>query len=428
MNKQDKEKDNRRSTMNSITSRNLMLDAVEMGRQETNRSNEFAATRSSSVPSRSDMMYGRAGLGFPSSDSNMLSTSLGDLSLASLDCDIFPKDSSIFHSRDGLTHIPGKGGADPASNEICVTELHSDHPKFVQRVSDGPKIDWDAMYCTAVSGSSSRTKDYQRDVDALHQDDADAKQGEASWNFRDSKSVQECEAYPDQEPTWNSNVAAAGGDGYSDETASHPFGDVFSSGIDILVDSSTHSMHHDDGELLEGSREVSFPKYFDPRQKMNIPKSDDVDDSKPKARDFSNNASVSSGHNTDQSVNSSEKRSRKIEPAVRLYVDEITDCDVLFGRGGKANHHPGNQFYLDKIKELKPLYAKCERKSEKTKVAQSVVDFINHEQKGNFLEMDEETGRWFIAANKAARTKASQALRDDNTAESRAKKRQKYGC
>jgi hypothetical protein len=60
-------------------------------------------------------------------------------------------------------------------------------------------------------------------------------------------------------------------------------------------------------------------------------------------------------------------------------------------------------------------------------VAQSVVDYINHERKGRFLELEKESGRWFIVSNRTARTKAGQALRDNNSPEARAKKREKYG-
>jgi hypothetical protein len=105
-----------------------------------------------------------------------------------------------------------------------------------------------------------------------------------------------------------------------------------------------------------------------------------------------------------------------------VYVDEITDCDVLLGRGGLSNHHPGNHSYLTKVGETKILYAQCTSKTEKTRVAQSVVDFINQEQKGRFVQLEKATGRWLVAANKAARTKVGQALRDQNTPEARAMK------
>ena len=109
-------------------------------------------------------------------------------------------------------------------------------------------------------------------------------------------------------------------------------------------------------------------------------------------------------------------------------MDEITDLDVLMGRGGRSNHHPGNHYYLSLIAKTKPRYKECTTKSEKTRVAQDVVDFIHHERKGRFLELEKETDRWYVVENKKARTKAGQALRDENTPAARAKKREKYGC
>ena len=122
-------------------------------------------------------------------------------------------------------------------------------------------------------------------------------------------------------------------------------------------------------------------------------------------------------------------RRRAAEPESKQYVDEdeVSDRDVLCGRGGRSNHFPGNKYYLKKIAETKPTYHQCQLKSEKTRVAQSVVDYINHERKGRFLELDKGTGLWFIVSNRTARTKAGQALRDNNTPEARAKKREKYG-
>lgn len=114
----------------------------------------------------------------------------------------------------------------------------------------------------------------------------------------------------------------------------------------------------------------------------------------------------------------------------KVYVDAITDNDVLCGRGGKSNHHPGNRVFLAKVTDTKPLYKASTKKSVKTKIAQTVVDYINKECHGRFLclEEDEDKGtkRWFVAKNLIARTKAGQALRDDNTPEARAAKRRKY--
>jgi hypothetical protein len=65
-------------------------------------------------------------------------------------------------------------------------------------------------------------------------------------------------------------------------------------------------------------------------------------------------------------------------------------------------------------------------KNMKTVLAQRVVDFIQNEIGGRFLQKDADTGKWFIATNKAARTKCGQSMRDDHSEEARKDKREKY--
>lgn len=127
------------------------------------------------------------------------------------------------------------------------------------------------------------------------------------------------------------------------------------------------------------------------------------------------------------STGKSKRKPRKIIPEVKDYVPDLyRDTDVLFGRGGRSNHHPGNHFLRDKVTEMQPHYRMCD-KNEKTKVAQTIVDSINKEHNGRFLELDKEADRWYIVPNIVARRKVGQALRENNTEEARAAKRQKYG-
>jgi len=95
-------------------------------------------------------------------------------------------------------------------------------------------------------------------------------------------------------------------------------------------------------------------------------------------------------------------------------------------RGGRSNHHPGNKMYRDLVTEMQDHYRTCD-KNEKTKVAQSIVDRVNNEQHGRFLERDPSTGKHYIVPNLMARRKVGQALRENNTEEARAAKREKYG-
>jgi hypothetical protein len=121
------------------------------------------------------------------------------------------------------------------------------------------------------------------------------------------------------------------------------------------------------------------------------------------------------------------RKPRKIVPDVKEFVDVYTDTDVLFGRGGRSNHHQGNKIYRDKVTEMQEHYRRDCVKNEKTKVAQTIVDFITIGCRGRFLELDKDTKRWYVVPNIMARRKVGQALRENNTEEARQAKREKYG-
>ena len=87
--------------------------------------------------------------------------------------------------------------------------------------------------------------------------------------------------------------------------------------------------------------------------------------------------------------------------------------------------HPGNKIYRDIVTKKQNHYRGCD-KNEKTKVAQGIVDHIQNEVGGRFLELDRDIKRWFLVPNVVARRKVGQALRENNTEEARAAKRAKY--
>ena len=126
-------------------------------------------------------------------------------------------------------------------------------------------------------------------------------------------------------------------------------------------------------------------------------------------------------------LSSKKKRKRrprpKVVPSTKVYV-EPTLNDVLLGRGGRSNHHPGNKRYRDEVKNLREWYGRIgDNKDEKTKLSQTLVDCI-HSHNGRFLEWDKEG--WYIVPNVVARRKASQALREDDDPEKRAAKRERF--
>ncbi|KAL3926892.1 MAG: hypothetical protein SGBAC_013294 [Bacillariaceae sp.] len=115
------------------------------------------------------------------------------------------------------------------------------------------------------------------------------------------------------------------------------------------------------------------------------------------------------------------KRIRRKEPAVRKYV-AATDMDVLLGRGGGSNHHPGNIAYRRRILDLQPKYKTLDR-DDKTTMSENVVKWLQEERRGRFLKRESKASPWYIVTDATARQKVSQALREDHTLEGRALKK-----
>merc|ERR1719263_993542 len=88
---------------------------------------------------------------------------------------------------------------------------------------------------------------------------------------------------------------------------------------------------------------------------------------------------------------------------------EYTDGDVLFGRGGFANKHPGNVKFRRKALELRPWYESVS-KEEKHDISDLLVESVKAEGH-RFLEKGGD-GLWHEVIGNGARKKASQALRE----------------
>lgn len=87
----------------------------------------------------------------------------------------------------------------------------------------------------------------------------------------------------------------------------------------------------------------------------------------------------------------------------------FNDNDVLSGRGGGTNVHPGNRHFRDLINLHRRAYLKA-RKNDKPAISRAIVRSIR-ENNGRFLKRDENTGLWYEIGDDAAREKTSQALR-----------------
>jgi hypothetical protein len=96
-------------------------------------------------------------------------------------------------------------------------------------------------------------------------------------------------------------------------------------------------------------------------------------------------------------------------PASTEGLSSFNDADVLSGRGGGTNVHPGNRSFRDLINMHRRAYLKA-RKNDKPAISRAIVRSIR-DANGRFLRKDEKTGLWFEIGDDAAREKTSQALR-----------------
>jgi hypothetical protein len=116
---------------------------------------------------------------------------------------------------------------------------------------------------------------------------------------------------------------------------------------------------------------------------------------------------------------------RKRDTEKHYITDQINAHDVLFGQGGQSNKNEGNARYRIIVERIRPIYATASM-TEKTAIAQDVVKEVANNG-GRFLEKDKKSQQWYLADDRAARKKLSQALREKRfTAEGRALKRKRY--
>jgi hypothetical protein len=133
-------------------------------------------------------------------------------------------------------------------------------------------------------------------------------------------------------------------------------------------------------------------------------------------------------------LNKKRKRNKrkKIVPETKEYV-VISDLDVLLGRGGRTNHHPGNKRYREEVENFRKIYSSLQTDKEKTEMSLALVDVIQ-KLGGRFLEEDKVKDNpnvsvcleWYVVSDIVARRKVSQALREDNDPDKRKAKRARY--
>lgn len=98
-------------------------------------------------------------------------------------------------------------------------------------------------------------------------------------------------------------------------------------------------------------------------------------------------------------------------------MSKISRNDVLCGRGGLTNHHPGNIFFRQLVRQRQEMYLRASKR-DKASVAKSIVETIrNLDPPGRFLKKKNEASKgagsvWCEIGNRKAREKTSQALRE----------------
>jgi len=99
-------------------------------------------------------------------------------------------------------------------------------------------------------------------------------------------------------------------------------------------------------------------------------------------------------------------------------IENPTDFDVLFGRGGLTNAHPGNKRFRDVIALHRPDYIRA-IKMDKPGVARKIVRSIRlGTPPGRFLKKNDD-GKWYDVGDRTAAEKTSQGLRERTNAEKR---------
>ena len=112
------------------------------------------------------------------------------------------------------------------------------------------------------------------------------------------------------------------------------------------------------------------------------------------------------------------------DPAFAVTAGAITprDEDVLFGRGGKTNHHPGNKRLREIVTSYKSIYRQA-KKVDKPKVAKLIVGALRAASPpSRFLRVNDTTNQWEDVGDRRASEKVSQSLREKDKDEREAAK------
>jgi hypothetical protein len=127
--------------------------------------------------------------------------------------------------------------------------------------------------------------------------------------------------------------------------------------------------------------------------------------------DISNNQATTS---SSEHSNNSDRPKVQVKPRGIGPVTNLTENDVLCGRGGRINGHTGNIQFRQICGEKRDEYfAPHIKKIDKAHIAARVVEHIRSmTPPGRFLKQDSATGHWYDIGDAKAMTKVGQAIRE----------------
>lgn len=190
---------------------------------------------------------------------------------------------------------------------------------------------------------------------------------------------------------------------------------------DHSPDSSTYTMEDEAPSHNYGSRSRTsgVRKKYEEGPDSDAEWSDDMpalDLSKPKSTKKVKNKYLMSGDPIKSKKTSASKKKKKKPINKRMEVTLIGDADdptvrdVLLGRGGGTNGHPGNTRFRDESRKLRVVYEASAREDKK-QISLDLVDTV-HAYGGRFMRKEQD-GRWYEVDHESARKKCSQALREN---------------
>lgn len=104
-----------------------------------------------------------------------------------------------------------------------------------------------------------------------------------------------------------------------------------------------------------------------------------------------------------------------VDQSAKVSDDDLNDKDILSGRGGGTNTHPGNKNFRQLVESYRSEYV-LSKKAAKREIARRIVNTIRQDG-GRFLKREGVT--WREIGDQKAREKTSQALREGLAAKMR---------